>query len=463
MAWTSGSATSQIDLCDKLVTFLSTNAALVAAGQEWEILRNSAFPMSIAWFGRLAFHSSSASFPIVAPDAPPFDLPSTFVKLRVAGTLVAPTAGTYSFSLRADEQALVRINGAIVGGVYSPNFVNSFVSSFDVVLSAGNHTLEVIYAHSSDTTYGLALGWKKPGDGAFSIIPSANYSGMTAAWGMANTTNPSQADLLALEKDKEYVLKGPGLSDSEEIFLHLETVSSVQADSYNVRLHYSVGFDPVARRQNQPGLSSSPVYLLGWNQATPYWFVGSGRRFMVVAKVSTTYANLYGGFYLPYGLPSEIPLPICAGGNGNANVRWSVQSDVVGSFWNPACSGASSASLVARRTDGNADLYGNIHDLNVPSTVSGRTYPYSLGTAGANSTSQLEMRTSPDGSYALQPVVMHSGASGSNVWGELDGIFHVSGFNNSSESIITVDSINYLVMQASYRTRASDYAALRLQ
>lgn len=40
MAWVTGSATDYDDLMDKLKTFLTTNAALVAAGQNWTVLKD---------------------------------------------------------------------------------------------------------------------------------------------------------------------------------------------------------------------------------------------------------------------------------------------------------------------------------------------------------------------------------------------------------------------------------------
>jgi hypothetical protein len=43
MAWTSGTSTNASDLFNKLITFLTTNASLVAAGEAWTLLRRDTF------------------------------------------------------------------------------------------------------------------------------------------------------------------------------------------------------------------------------------------------------------------------------------------------------------------------------------------------------------------------------------------------------------------------------------
>ena len=49
-----------------------------------------------------------------------------------------------------------------------------------------------------------------------------------------------------------------------------------------------------------------------------------------------------------------------------------------------------------------------------------------------------------------------------DLFGELDGCYHISGFNNAVENIITVDGVDHLVVQNVHRTGVEDYWALRL-
>lgn len=465
MAVQTGTATGHIDLVNKLVTFLTTDTTLVGLGENWTALRDSAFPFTVTWPGRIAFHGNVGTFATVAPDAPPNGMPATNVKWKATGKLVAPSAGLYSFSLRADEQALIRINGSIVGGQYAPNFANSFTQSFDVTLNSGDNDFEIVFAHSGDTTYGAALGWKKPGDGSFSIVPSANFTGMTSVWGYAETANASQADLLATEADKEVVLRGPGLGGTDEIYVGLRTIGSAQSDSYNVLIRYLTGYSASAQLSAQPG-ASLPHYLLAWNQATPYWFVASGRRFIVIAKVSTVYSNAYCGFFLPYALPTEMPYPIAVGANGLTNVRWSIQTSENSCFWNPTNNDGvtNNGAVSIRRTDGAQEWFANFSVLGTIWASAGKTYPYANVSSGggAGGASLINYRPSPDNNYALQPVALSATTNGSNVWGELDGVYHVSGFGNSSESLINIAGTDYLVVQGAHRTSAHDYAAIKL-
>jgi|GEM_PF-400539 len=463
MAWETGTANGHVDLMNKLVTFLSDNADLKAANQNWQVLRNAAFPFSMPWPGRIAFNSST-SYSTTGPDRPPPLLPSRNVKWRATGILVAAKAGVHEFALRTTDSVLLRIDGAIAGGVYTANFnANTFASTFSINLTAGNHAFELLYINGDNSASGLSIAWKQPGDSAFSIVPASQYVGMTTVYGVADYSGTTQAAALAVEQDKEYSLKAPGLSQGDSIYVNTRTTSNTIDDAFNVVTRYAVGFDSAYSAETQPGTSDG-VRSFMWNQSIKYWFVGSGRRFIVIAKISTTYAVIYGGFILPYGLPSEIPYPVAVGGNsqpGDARTRWSIQNEYNGAFWNPSSySSITTSSLLLRRTDGNQEAFANFASS---TSAPGSTYPYAYTTSTSSSaTSLLDYRASPSGDYAIQPIVLNS-PNGPNVWGELDGVFHISGHNNASENIITVAGQDYLVVQGGFRTTPHDYAAIRLR
>lgn len=451
MAWVTGTANGHIDLMEKLMAFLSTNEELVAAGQNWEILRNEAFPFTFPWPGRLAFSNQPGSWTIVAPDTWPINAASNNVKMRFTGKIVIPETGNYAFSIRVQDQMEVRIDGVVVAAVYAANVTNSFIEIGSANLTAGQHDIQVDYVKLAGTTSMVGLGWRKPGDVVFSIIPAANFSNMVARYGHATYANPSANDMATTMLDREYAIKGPGLSGADEIYLNLKTYGSAQLDLYNIEVRYSTGFDPTRNWMSQPGTSSAEFALL-WNQDIKYWFIANGRRFMVIAKVSTTYASLHGGFILPYGLPSEMPYPIAVGGGSPSNVRWSHQDERHSSFWNPGAYGSSTvAGLYLRRTDGSQEVFANVVYSTSPN---GWTYPYR---------DLIAYRTSPSNDYALQPVTLYSSTGGGNVWGELQGVYHISGFNNASENTLVIDGKTYLVVQSGYRSGPNDYAAILLE
>jgi len=63
-------------------------------------------------------------------------------------------------------------------------------------------------------------------------------------------------------------------------------------------------------------------------------------------------------------------------------------------------------------------------------------------------------------SYPLSPVVLNDATSG--IFGELDGIYHVSGFNNAVENTLVIGGNTYVVFQDVWRTGFSDYYAVRM-
>lgn len=458
MAFETGTASGHNDLVNKLVAFLSTNADLVADGQEWEVLRDTDLPFSSTSLSRIGFmtwNAGSSSYPATFPDNWPTDIASSFCKLKITGTLTAPSSGTYVLGLIADDQAEVYIDGVLVISKYTPSsYANSYSLTASTSLTAGAHTIEVRMIQLSSNG-GVSLGWQKPGDGSVTNIPAGNYSGLTVSYGRADYADSSTQSLNAQMLTREVILKGPGLSASEEIYIALSTLSSAQQDLYNVTMHYATGYDPTKATVNQPGTLGAlrGVVATMWDQSIKYWFVANGRRFIVIAKISTTYASMYGGFILPYALPSEMPYPIAVGANCAINARWSIQTADNSSFWNPAGAGSDSGptGLVLRRTDGAEDWAKNISQSTLGSAW---TYPYRYGAS---------YRTSPDNSYALQPVVVYSSLGGGNVYGELQGVYSVSGFSNASENTQVIAGKTYLVVQSAYRTTTTDYAAILLE
>jgi hypothetical protein len=74
--------------------------------------------------------------------------------------------------------------------------------------------------------------------------------------------------------------------------------------------------------------------------------------------------------------------------------------------------------------------------------------------------STYQMRESPTDHYPLLPVTLND--STPNIYGELDGIYFVSGFNNAVENTITIGGDTYLVVQDVWRTSHIDYYAMKL-
>lgn len=254
---------------------------------------------------------------------------------------------------------------------------------------------------------------------------------------------------------KNLYLRGPGLSNGDEIFVQIQSVFSQPNDQYNLQVNaatgYNVGANP--KYTGQPGYDGGVLNILLWNQAIPYWFVANGRRFIIVTKVSTVYQTMYGGFILPYGLPSEYPYPLAIGAQFVGQTRWSNNTPSHLGFTNPV-------GTLRLRTQGGFWLpFRNYLD--------GQTLQPQTNQNVWPTKALPNPRPSIDGTYTLNPLVLHSDSvnagAARNVFGELQGIRRVSGFGNAAENTLVVDGITWLVVQDGFRTSIDNYFAVALE
>lgn len=284
---------------------------------------------------------------------------------------------------------------------------------------------------------------------------------------------------LNVQLRKRLSLKGPG-GGSDEIFVNLETDYSVSGDWYNWRLYGATGFilGNALDFATQPG-TSLPVGLSLWNSSIPYWFVSNGRRFMVIAKINTTYHALYAGFILPYATPTQYPYPLMIGGSNamgaptnDTRMRWSSTNDDCRNFYDPGGVDSSMASLTSvttnylRFADGSWYPFKNWYTSSAPEASAGNgrnVWPW--GPASDHSIAYKNIVTAIDGSYVLFPCIMHvDGANPSpNILGEIHGVFAVTGFGNAAENTTTINGVTYLIIPNVFRTAKERWAAIALE
>lgn len=260
----------------------------------------------------------------------------------------------------------------------------------------------------------------------------------------------------------EYQLRAPGYSGVEEIYCGIRLHENYVSDWHNWELMGAIAYDPSVRFHNQPqSLETRGVQL--WQFSIPYWLVANGQRLILVAKVSTTYQCMYLGKFLPYATPSQYPYPLLVSGSrASTSIRWSesgsayhrsIQCPSEGSyFYSPG----NTWQIIQNRYQSSSDVYrgGSGYGYMMP------THSSSLG-ASNNMTNVL---ANPDGSFVLTPyVLIGQNIPSTNNFGELEGLFWVSGNSNPAENIISVGSQEYLVFQNIYRTSWRDYAALELK
>lgn len=477
MAYEIGTASGHLDLLDKLKTFLSTNAELVAAGQNWEVLRYGKGVAKTWPYSRIACGNAASllSYTTTYKDALPSWFPAASQSLvQFTGTLNVTEAGSHTFSLDGIGSADILIDDTLVVSRYgTTSMVNNFTSSVgSVTLAVGAHTFKVRCLLNTSTYFGISVGMKTP-SGSIGLMDTATYvPDLAVTVASCYQSAPTlKADMDTICTQMSLCLRGKGSGGTDNIYVNIFTSQWASSDYYNWSMSGATNFDANLKSLDQEGTCTAGVSGGGiqlWNGSIPYWFIANGRRFIVIAKVSTIYASLYGGFLLPYALPSEYPYPMFLGGSTHIpTVKWSTQNGVYGGydgFWD---SGAPSGAVFR-------DPYGNwlrIANRNssssggeVDSTYPAETHPY-FGNPG--------WRPSPDGSYVLSPVVVSTayGRTGlptttngtGIVAGELDGVYHVSGFNNAVENIITVGGVDHLVVQSTYKNGYNGFAAIALK
>jgi len=263
---------------------------------------------------------------------------------------------------------------------------------------------------------------------------------------------------------QELILKAPGLAGTDEIYCAIRSYESSTSGYYLWDGNGYIGFNAANTFTAQPGAIAGWLPMMSlWNAAIPYWFVASGRRVVVVAKISTVYQAMYLGFIRPWATPGQYPYPLLVGGamTGQRGRNYSVTSPNHRHFTDPGEDTQNNANTACmlRGPSGAWLPFQNSYTSSAEVRYDG---PRPLWPTNYGALSNL--REAPNGRYVLMPIVLtqYNAVADHDLFGELDGCYWVSGFNNAAENIVTVGGIDHLVVQNVYRTSVRDYWALRL-
>ncbi len=248
----------------------------------------------------------------------------------------------------------------------------------------------------------------------------------------------------------EVIWKAPGLDGLQELYMGLKTYQSITSDYYNIMVQGQTGYVPSNSFETQPGRHGKIGTPL-WNQAIPYWFIGNGQRLIVVAKIENVYESFYMGKYLPYATPQQYPYPMAIG--GMCAESYSIDNHSIIKRYSDTIQGAwfkGNQRLTIRTAAG---------EWRMPDC-----FPYAGNNTLRNTAS---LSTNPNGYYGLHPLIIsENNGSGDgiihNVFGELDGVYWISGFNNAVENTVIISDITYVVLRDTYRAGFKDYVAIKL-
>lgn len=280
----------------------------------------------------------------------------------------------------------------------------------------------------------------------------------------------------------ELILMAPGTAGTDEIFTGIQTYHDTGDDYFNWRLQGYTGYSAGQSFNNHPGaMTDAPNYnpkLLLWDTLLSYWLVASGRRFVLVVKVSTVYEAMYAGFILPYGLPNQIPYPLAIGGTCRAydltERRWSNTAVTHRAFVDPySSSGAPQAYATLRLLHAGTWLHaGNWSSETSPiySTCI-NVWPFIHSNYDAPGGPILNdcngkwyfLEPNIDGSYPLFPCVVNAAYPELNFHGELQGCFALPGHQLSAEDIVQAGGSDYIAFPNIWRTNTWQYWALKME
>lgn len=236
--------------------------------------------------------------------------------------------------------------------------------------------------------------------------------------------------------NRELILKGSGYTGEEEIFIGFRTYQSVSADYYNLVAAGFTGYVSGNSFDTQPGamLSGVPAH----NNRIDYWLTLNPQRIALTMKVGTpVYEAAYLGKFLPYARPSQYPYPVVTGGmlNGVPATRFSDTSH----------------SVPYKGARANFGMR-----FNTGAWRQVECYPWNNANLAGATTQQRDTGAN----YPRTPIVL---SDSQGVYGELDGLIHVSGFNNAVENtFVDADGKTWVVFQDVWRTGFNDYYALRM-
>lgn len=280
---------------------------------------------------------------------------------------------------------------------------------------------------------------------------------------------------------EEVILRGVG-GGSDFIYIGLKAYSDSASDNYGLILNGYTGFNSGLNFYSQPGTMEVSTGMVALPLSGPsasniaYWFIANSRRVIIIAKVGTRYHQAYLGFGIPYGTPTQWPYPLYIGGSAAVRtsgndagiaIKGTTSSTAIHAFWKPVNSfdGISGLSvnvgnLAVKAPDGTFRRPYLLVSGTGSSACSG-TWPYVEGIRGTYG-GIINLRTTPSGSnYTLNPIIIVEG-NPPNMWGEFDGIKHVTGYNLNSESVITVGGESWLCIQDVYRDDDDSMAAYKL-
>ncbi len=292
----------------------------------------------------------------------------------------------------------------------------------------------------------------------------AHYQVLAALKTLAETAGWTTLRYDTAIPERELILRSTGTTGEEQITVGFKAYQLIAADYYNLLAGTMTGYVAGNPFETQPGIKTSGVPC--HNQAVTYVLTANPRRIAGCFKVgSPMYAHVYVGKALPYARPGEFPSPLIVAGHFDgreakrySDVNWFPYKGVRGS----SDSGYNDGHLYLRDQAGawkkvQISPFGNgANNVTTSSALAGEP----VGNSGASNRCLVPAGTL----HQPQPLELYEMRLGAydgalnvyptsgNLYGVLDGVSFVSGFNNASENVLQLDG-SAVVDQTGMSTR----------
>jgi hypothetical protein len=274
--------------------------------------------------------------------------------------------------------------------------------------------------------------------------------------------------------------QGPGAGAGKRVHVEIRTEANTGTSIYSWRLRGATGYIAGAGEGLNPGASPIPSYFNLWQNSITYWFFVNDRRFMVVAKMSTSYSTMHAGFFLPWATPNAYPFPLYIGGTYNIAAAYNVSNSAHRFFADPG-GGLAQASAHVRLPNGvwipalNNDSTGNNDDAHgLGRAAYAFTWPFSVGHGRATAHTYFHIGVPQIGQssggvldnivatrqneYGIFPIMICP--SSEPPLGVFDGAFCVPGQGLVAEQAIATGGRNFTLFQNIARSSGNDFIAL---
>jgi len=179
--------TASLNQSTLLATYYTQSAATNPTTEAGlDALFNTATVSPVVTFGGSFLHTTTINWSSTgltgaggATGAKPTYLPAEQFSWRAEGYILAPTTGTYSFAVDGDDAVDVFVNGVNVANYYGGHaFAGTWqtgTGTGTIYLTGGQYYTFRARQQDGAVIDGIQVGWKKPGDDSYSIIPNNNF------------------------------------------------------------------------------------------------------------------------------------------------------------------------------------------------------------------------------------------------------------------------------------------------